>query len=92
MGFLKNTQKIRFESKKLWSQAIVQKGLKIYIRFQNAYVFPPSVFRELKMYEREFPIYCIGHGFEGGRMVQKFYMFVDSIVLPAPLESIECFT
>ncbi len=56
MGFLKNTKKIRFKSKKLWSQAIVQKGLKIYIWFQNAYVFPPSVFRELKMYEREFPI------------------------------------
>jgi hypothetical protein len=39
--FMRFTQKIRFESKKLWSQAIVQKGLKIYIWFQNAYVFPP---------------------------------------------------
>ncbi len=49
MGFLKNTPKIRFESKKLWSQAIVQKGLKIYISFQNAYVFPP--FRRIPIIE-----------------------------------------
>jgi hypothetical protein len=49
IGFLKNTQKIEFESKKLWSQAIVQKGLKIYICFKNAYVFPP--FRRIPIIE-----------------------------------------